>query len=301
MYHNFREIEETILASKIKKRIALAGAHDSYSLEAVIYAKNKGLISATLLGKVDEIRNILLSMNEDPTEYEMVECEDDEVSSKLAVAMVYDKRADIPMKGLIQTSSFMRAILDKEKGLLPSGGLICQSTIVEYPKENRLFQISDCAINIAPDYEAKVKIIENTVKLAKTLGIELPKVAIISALEVVNPKIPSTVDAQKLKQANEQKLIQGCIVGGPFALDNAISIEAAKHKGITDPVAGQADILVVPDLCTGNVLTKSLIFFSQMKTAGTLLGTTTPVIAASRTDTAENKYHAILIALLNAQ
>ena len=173
-------------------------------------------------------------------------------------------------------------------------------TLVEDQKEQRLFQITDCAINIAPNLEQKRKMIENAVGLAGCLGVGLPKVAVVSALEEVNPKIPSTVDAAELARDNREGRIRGCIVEGPLGFDNAVSREAAKHKGIDSQVAGQADIIVVPDLCSGNILTKSIIFFTNMPSCGTLLGTSVPVIAVSRTDTPENKYRGILVSLLCA-
>lgn len=300
MFHNFQEIEETILASGIKRTIALAGAHDSYSLEAVIEAKKKDLIHAVLIGKKDIIKELLVEFNESVDDYQIIDCHDDLRCTQIAVELIHQKKADIPMKGLLQTSDFMCPILNKQTGLLDEGNIISQATIVEYEKENRFFLITDCAVNITPDVLRKKQIIRNAVTLTQRLGIETANVAILSAVEKINPKIISTVDAEELKQASEAGEFEHCIVSGPFALDNAISKAAAEHKGINDSVAGNADILLVPDLCVGNTLTKSLIFFTEMKLAGTLLGTKVPLIAASRTDTPENKYRSILIGLLMA-
>lgn len=300
MFHNFQEIEEAILASGIKRTIALAGAHDSYSLEAVIEAKKKDLIHAVLIGKKEIIKELLIEFDENIDDYWIIDCQDDLRCTEIAVELIHQNKADIPMKGLLQTSDFMRPILNKQTGLLDEGNIISQATIVEYEKENRFFLITDCAVNIAPDVLRKKQIIRNAVTLTQRLGIETANVAILSAVEKINPKIISTVDAKELKQASEAGEFEQCIVSGPFALDNAISKAAAEHKGINDPVAGNADILLVPDLCVGNTLTKSLIFFTEMKLAGTLLGTKAPLIAASRTDTPENKYRSILIGLLMA-
>ena len=258
MFRTFDEIERHILSSGVKKRIALTGAHDSYSLEAVVHAKRKGLVTAALLGRVDEIASLLRSMDEPQDGYELIACETEEENARRAVAMVHEGKADMPMKGLLQTSAYMHAVLDKHMGLLPQGGLLSQSTLVEWTKEGRMFQITDCAINIAPDVQQKKKIVENAVRFAHRLGCECPKVAVVSA------------------------------------------VEAARHKGVTDPAAGSADILVMPELCAGNIFTKSITFFAGLRSAGVLLGTTTPVIATSRTDTPENKYHGILMSLLNA-
>jgi phosphate butyryltransferase len=300
VFRTFDEIERHILSSGVKKRIALTGAHDSYSLEAVVHAKRRGLVTAALLGRVDEIAALLRSMDEPQDGYELIGCETEEENARRAVAMVHEGKADMPMKGLLQTSAYMHAVLDKNMGLLPQGGLLSQSTLVEWTKEGRMFQITDCAINIAPDVQQKKKIVENAVRFAHRLGCECPKVAVVSAVEVVNPKIPSTVEAAALKQACRNGELPGCIVGGPLGLDNAVSLQAARHKGVTDPAAGSADILVMPELCAGNIFTKSITFFAGLRSAGVLLGTTTPVIATSRTDTPENKYHGILMSLLNA-
>lgn len=300
MFHNFREIENTIVTSGIKRTIALAGAHDSYSLEAVVEAKRKGLIQTILIGKENEIRKLLAEFNENAENYQIIHCEEDLRCTEIAVELIHKKKADIPMKGLLQTSDFMRPILNKTTGLLESGNVVSQATVVEYAKENRFFLITDCAINITPDVQRKKQIIRNAVTLTRRLGIETANVAVLSAVEKVNPKIISTIDAELLKKASEKGEFEHCIVSGPFALDNAISKTAAMHKGINDPVAGNADILLVPDLCVGNTLTKSLVFFTDMKSAGTLLGTKVPLIAASRTDTPENKYLSILLGLLMA-
>lgn len=299
-FHSFSEIEEFVVGSGIKKRIALAGAHDSYALDSVIHARKKGLVEAVLIGHEEEIRSLLKERGENEADYHLVNCENDPEAAEIAVRMVHEGEADMPMKGLLHTSDFMRPILNKKTGLLPPGNLLSQSTLVEDRKEHRLFQITDCAINIAPNLDQKRKMIENAVALAGCLGVELPKVAVVSALEEVNEKIPSTVDAASLANECREGKIKGCVVEGPFGFDNAVSREAAKHKGMKSQVAGQADIIVVPDLCSGNILTKSIIFFTNMPSCGTLLGTSVPVIAVSRTDTPENKYRGILVSLLFA-
>jgi phosphate butyryltransferase len=198
------------------------------------------------------------------------------------------------MKGLLQTSAVLKAILDKEKGLVPPGGRLCHATVLEDPSRGRMMIISDCAVHIAPDLEAKVKIIKSAVALAHKMGMECPKVAVIAPVEVPKSSIPSTMDAKALSEM----AWADCIVGGPFALDNAVSLEAAQRKGIDHPVAGAADVLIMPDLCTGNVFIKSLTYFARLDSAGTLCGATVPVILSSRVDTTRNKYCAILTALL---
>lgn len=297
MFRSFNEIEKHIKKNNIRKVIALARAQDSNALEAVVDAKRRGVISAILIGDIPLIKKMLISMEEPVSDYELISCEDELQCAKKAVELVKIHRADIPMKGLMQTANFMRAILNKTEGILPIGALLSEATIFKFPSTNRMMIATDCAINIAPTLEEKVKITKNAVELAKALEIKQPKVAIISALESVNPKIPSSVEADALAKMEWKD----CTVKGPFALDNAISEEAAQHKGINDEVAGKADILVLPDLCAGNILHKSLHFFAEYETAGTLCGTSTPVIMTSRTDSPNTKYNSILVAILQAK
>ncbi len=301
MFASFQEIESYIKNNGTRKRIALAGAHDDDALAAVVNAYRKGVITAILIGHEDKIRELLADLGEKAEDYEIIHTEGEQECARLAFEMVKKGKVDIPMKGLMLTSTFMRAILHKEGGFVPEGALLSQATVLEYTKENRLIVISDCAVNIAPDYAQKVKILNNAVLLAGKLGAETSKAAAIAPVEVVNPAIQATIDAAMLSKAAERGQIKNCIVDGPLALDNAVSKEAARHKGIESEIAGAADILLMPDLNTGNVFTKSLVYFTDMPSAGTLNGTTSPVIMTSRTDTPENKYHSILTAILQAE
>lgn len=301
MFTSFKDMEAYIRAQHITARIALAGAHDDDALTAVVNARRKGVISAVLIGDGEKIHKLLDQMQEPAADYEIIEKETEQECAKTACQLVKEQKADIPMKGLMQTSTFMRAILDKQSGFLKEGSLLSQATVLDFTQEQRLMVISDCAVNIAPDYAEKIKILNNAVLLAQKLGMETPRAAIVTPVEVINPAIPATIDAAMLSKAAQRGQIKGCIVDGPLALDNAVSAEAARHKGIVSEVAGQADILLMPDLSTGNVFTKSLGYFGGLTTAGTLNGTTSPVIMTSRTDTPENKYYSILTAILQAQ
>lgn len=212
--------------------------------------------------------------------------------------MIRDKEADIPMKGLLQTAEFLHAILDKEFGLVPENGLISEVSVCEF--NQRLIIISDCAINILPDLDTKKKIIDNAVSLAHKLGIDVPKVALLAPVEVVNSAIPVTVEAAILTKMGQRKQIKGAIIDGPLALDNAISEEAAMHKGIESDVAGKADILIVPDLMSGNIMHKTLTYFAHIPSAGTVVGANCPIIMTSRTDPPDEKFNSIMVALLMA-
>lgn len=296
MFSSFEEIRQQVLDSGQVKRIALACAHDEPALSAVVEARRAGIATAALVGKAEDIRSILASLDEDVDGYEVINESDERAAAQRAVALVRSGAADIVMKGLMQTATYMRAILDKEHGLLPSGGLLSQTTVFEYADQHRLVCITDCGINIRPDVAAKIKIIENAVALDRCLGVECPRVACLSAVENVNPKIESTVDANTLARMEWSD----CVVEGPFALDNAISPEAAAHKSITGAVAGRADILLVPELTVGNVLHKSINFFAHYELAGAVCGTSAPVILTSRTDSAETKFNSVLLAVLQA-
>lgn len=301
MFRNFEEIEAYILSHNLKKRIALANAQDDVALSALIEAKHRGVADAVLIGDEERIRKYLKEAEEKEEDYTIISCETEKPSADLACRLVKEGKADIPMKGLMQTSNFMKAILNKENGFFPAEALLSQATVLQYEEENRFMIISDCAVNIAPGLEEKKKITLNAVKLAHTLGIGKPNIAFLSALEKVNPKIPSTVDAAELARCAKEGLFGEIgFAAGPLALDIAVSEEAAAHKGISSPVCGHADILIVPDLCSGNIFTKGLTFLAHMKSAGTLNGSEVATVMTSRADTPEDKYFSILTAILQS-
>lgn len=295
MFTNFKELEAYVLAQNTKKRIALANAHDEPALSAVVNAKRKGVVEGTLIGKQDMIIDLLHEMGEDEKDYEIINFDGEELeAAKIAVKLVREGKADIPMKGILQTSSFAKAILNRETGLIPEGGrrLVSQVGIFEY--EGRFMMITDAAINIAPDVETQIGIVENALPVAKALGNDCPKVAVLSAVETYNEKMPSTVSAAEIAKRG----IPGCIVSGPLALDGAISMESVKHKSIKNPVAGQADILLVPVIEVGNVLYKSITYIAGKTMASSICGASCPVIITSRADTPDSKYYSILLAVL---
>ena len=285
MFTSFKELEAYVLGCGMKKRIALANAHDEPALSAVVNARRKGVVEGTLVGKKDEIIAMLHEMAESENDYEIVDFDGEELdAAKLTVQLVREGKADIPMKGILQTSNFARAILNRETGLIPASGkrLVSQCGIFEY--EGRFVMITDAAINIAPDVDTQIGIVENALPVANALGIECPKVAVLSAVENVTEKMPSTVSA--------------CIISGPLALDGAISMESVKHKSIHDPVAGQADILLVPYIEIGNVLYKACTYIAGKTMASTICGASCPVVITSRADTPDSKYYSILMAVL---
>ena len=298
MFTCFQEIEEFVLHSQRKPRVVLAGSHDYNALSAAVYAKQKGIVDVTLVGIRDATTTLLKELGESPEDYRLIEEASSNRCTDVACDLVIHHEADIPMKGLVQTADFMRAILNKSRGFVSEKALISQATVVEWSDQHRMLIISDCAINIQPAYSDKIKLINNAVHLAHMMKNDCPKVGIITPVEVVNPNMPSTAEAAMLSTAARRGQIKGCMIDGPLGLDNAISIEAAQHKKISGDVAGQADILIMPDLCAGNILTKAITYFAKMPTAGVVIGTNIPVIISSRSDTSADKYHSILMAVL---
>ncbi|MDL2285592.1 bifunctional enoyl-CoA hydratase/phosphate acetyltransferase [Desulfovibrio sp. OttesenSCG-928-F07] len=298
MYKNFDEILAAAKARTQKKTIAIAAAQDHEVLESAVEAKKMGLADFVLTGNADKIGAILNELGESATNWKILNEPDDQKATKLAVGMVASGEAHIPMKGLLHTATFLRAIFNKEYGLVEEKALVSCITVTEFPADGRLMLITDCAINVAPDYDAKVKLINNAVGLAKVLGMDMPKVAVVTAVETVNMSMPETVDAAILCKAVERGQIKGCLIDGPLALDNAISPQAAKTKGIEGPVAGKADILIMPNLLAGNILDKALRYFGELKTGSFVAGGKVPLIATSRSDSAANKIHAIALSVM---
>ncbi len=294
MIKNFKELEEYVLSNQIKKsRIVLVNAHDEPALSALVNARRNGVVEGILLGDAEKIVDMLHEIGESEKDYEIINCIGEELDvAKAGIQLIYEGKADIPMKGILQTSNYTRAILAKEFQLIPAGGLISLTSAFEY--NDRLIILTDCGINIDPDADKKINIIKNALPMAAALGIENPKVAILSAVEKPSPKILSTQEALDITARG----VEGCTVSGPLALDGAISEESAKHKGINDPVAGHADILVMPDLDAGNICFKAITYIAGKSIASTISGVKCPVVITSRADTPESKYYSILLSAL---
>ncbi len=290
MLRNLNELVEMIRGKK--KVVAIAGAEDKEAIKAVSEARELG-ISAILFGKKEIIEK---NLSEIGVEYPIVDCRTDEESSKMAVKYVADGKAHIVMKGLVKTSTLLKAVLDKEYGLRTER-LLSHITLLEVPGINRLIFLTDGGMVIRPTLEQKVQIIENAVDVAKKLGYEMPKVGIIAAVETVNPDMPETLEAALIAKMNERGQIKGCKIDGPLGIDNALSVYAAEVKGIKGEVAGHADILVVPDIHSGNFLGKSAVYFANGRIAGIIAGAKAPVIVISRADTSDSKFVSIALAM----
>ena len=281
------------------KTISVACSQDKEVLMAVEMARKEGIANAILVGDVEKTTAIANELGIDLDNYELIDEKDLALASRKAVELVSSGKAHMVMKGLVDTSIILKAVLDKEIGLR-TGSVLSHVAVFDVPGYDRLFFITDAAMNLAPDLQTKKLIIENACQVAHALDVEEPKVAVVCAKEKVNPKMPDTVDAKALEDMCNSGEIKGCLVGGPFALDNAVSKEAAKHKGIDHPVAGNADILLAPDIEAGNILYKSMVFFANSKNAGVIVGAKAPIILTSRADNEETKLNSIALGVLMA-
>jgi phosphate butyryltransferase len=281
-----------------RKRIAVAAAQEHSALEAALDAKAAGLAEPILIGDLEAIRAIAKELGADVSGLRMIEEKDYAKAAAAAVALVRSGEADVLMKGVLDTSILLKAALNKEAGL-NAGRLTSHVAVIESPHYHKLFIVTDAAINIAPDLQGKLDIIANAVKVSKALGVDKPKVALLAAVEKVNAdKMPCTVDAAIITQMNRRGQVKDCVIDGPLALDNAISAESAKIKKIVSEVAGDADVLVAPDIEAGNVLYKALLDLGGAKGAGIVAGAAKPIVLTSRADTRETKLASIALAVL---
>lgn len=281
------------------KTIAVAVAQDEDVLRAVECAYKYGIVKPILIGSKADIEAIAGKKKMDISGFEIIDISDKTEACRKAVELVKNGEAVLPMKGFVDTSIILKAVLDKEIGL-NKGRLLSHVGVLSVPGFNRLFIQSDAAMNISPGLEDKVQIINNAVEVAHAMGNDTPKVAVLCAVEKVNPRMPATADAQELVRMNQQGIISRCIVGGPFALDNAVSAEAARHKGISHPVAGSADLLITPDIEAGNILNKAMEYFGKAQKAGIIMGASAPIVLTSRASSDQSKLNSIALAVMVA-
>lgn len=283
-----------------KKRIAVAAAQEHSALEAAVDAAKHGIADPILIGDSTAIKQVAEELKLDISQYKIIEEKDYAKAAAKAVELVKSGEADMVMKGILDTSVLLKAVLNKENGL-NTGRLTSHVAVMQVPTYHKLLLVTDAAINIAPDLAGKIDMITNAVQVAKAIGVDNPKVALLAAVEKVNPdKMPCTTDAAVLTQMNRRGQIKGCIIDGPLALDNAVSKESARIKKIVSDVAGDADILMTPDIEAGNVLYKCLLDLAQARGAGIVVGAAKPVVLTSRADTADTKLASIALAALTA-
>lgn len=277
------------------RRVAVAVAADAEVLAAVCDAHKAGIAEAVLVGDEAKIRSIAAAHGYNLEGMEVINLPDNLQAAREAVQLVRQGRAHMLMKGLISTADILRAVLDKEQGLR-TGRVLSHVAVLEVPTYHKLLFLTDGGQNIAPDVTQKAEILQNAVEVARALGVTLPKAAPICAVEVVNPKMQATVDAAELADKARRGEIVNCIVSGPIAFDGAISAEAAAHKGIKSDVAGDVDILLMPDIEAGNILYKTLVYLAQAKVAGIIAGAAAPIVLTSRSDSPEAKLLSIACA-----
>lgn len=283
------------------KRLVVASCQDEEVLKAVVEAKELGIVEPILIGDIDKTKTIANESKLNIDGFEMVNSESLEESAELAVKYVSSKKADFIMKGLIDTSILLKQVLNKEYGLR-TDSLLSHVMVYEIPTYHKLLFLTDGGMNLYPDLDTKVKIVNNAVKVVKSLGNNEVKVAVLAAKEKVNPKMQATVDGNELKNmCGEGKFEDGVIIDGPLALDLAVSKEACDIKGYNSKVAGDTDVLLVPNIETGNGIGKSLTYFANGKSAGVIMGASAPVVLVSRADTHEAKLNSIALGSLIAK
>ena len=297
MLRNFQDVLSNA-AGYGRVKISVAVAQDKDVLQALKLAHDAGLSEPVLVGDAAAIRPLLSEVGL-PTDTTVVDEPDINKAALAAVELVHNGTADVVMKGLVNTSDFLKAVLNAEVGLR-TGRLLSHLAAFEVPGESRLIFHSDGGMNIAPTLAEKKDILVNAMLMLQSLGIERPNVAVLTANEQINPKMPATTDAKALTDMSLAGELPAGIVEGPIALDVAISPEAAKHKGIVSRVSGQVDLFLMPNIETGNTMGKSLLYYAKAKMAGVVLGATNPIVLTSRSETPEGKLYSIALACLAA-
>lgn len=284
-----------LLEGVATKKLILAAADDQHSLGAVIKAWKENIIVPVLVGDEAGIKNICASNNYDITGITIINEPSIEKSVETAVKMVHNREANVLMKGKIGSATLLRCVLNKEWGLR-TGNLLSHFALFEVDTYPKVIAVTDVAMNIAPTLQDKIAIVNNSVACLNKLGYNMPKVAVLGAVEMVNENMQATLDAALLSKMNQRDQIKNCVIDGPLAFDNAVSLESAQLKGIKSEVAGDTDLLLMPDIEVGNVLYKSLVFFAKAKVASIILGAMVPIVLTSRSDSEQAKFDSILLA-----
>ncbi len=297
MIKNLEELFAAVL-QRPKRTLLVVSANDDHSVEAAYKAVEGGLVNAVLIGDQNIIAAICSESNYDASLFKVIHQPDDQLAAALAVQMIRNGEGEILMKGLISSDKFIKAILDKEKGLMEHGNILSHVTLIQNPKYHKLLIISDAAVIPVPDFSQKVKQIKYMVKTANRLGIVIPKVAVIAPSEQLLVQIESSKDAALLAMMGQRGQIFGCIIDGPLSLDLAIDKESAEIKGIGGEVAGDADCLLFPNLDAGNIFYKTNTKLANAESAAILVGARVPAVLTSRGDSALTKQYSIALASL---
>ena len=293
MIKNFDQLIDMLRAQPVRRKVAVVMAQDEHTLEAVLHAYRDGLVEPILLGNEAGIREVLKKLGAENEDLRIVPVDDAVAATEEACRMAKAGEIDCIMKGKLETGTLMKVLVNREKGIR-SSEVMSVMAVMESPGYHKIFAISDPALLTYPTKEQKKGAIANCVGAFKKLGIENPKVAIITAVEKVNPKMPETVEAAEIKAEG----VEGAVIEGPISLDLAMEAESAKIKGYESPVAGDADLLVLPDIVASNATAKSITVLGGGRTGGTVLGALVPVLLVSRAATADDKYMSIVVSAL---
>lgn len=292
---SMQDFLEIVKKKAVVKNVAVPGAADDHVLEAVFEAEKMGIAKAILIDKEDAVKKVLTDLGKNPADYEIINADTPEECGAIAVSLVKEGKANIILKGLLETKDVLKPVVNKETGI-GLGGVMSIVAFTELPAYHKLLVVTDGGMMTYPTVEQKAGIIKNAADVYKKLGLDTPKVACVAAVEKVNPKMPETVDAAELKKMNEEGVIKDCIVEGPISMDLAVSADSAARKKYESPVAGDADVILVPNIQVGNVAHKSMLLFGQGKMAGVVVGAKCPIVINSRGSSAEEKFDSLLLA-----
>lgn len=295
------ELADHVRSRGRKTRVAIAAAEDPNTLSSIARAVSEGWVHAILHGRKARIEEVCQAEGLDPALFEIIDHPDELKATLAATAQVKCGEADVLMKGLVGTDKFLKAVLDKQKGLLPPGAVMSYTCALELPKYHKLLFVSDTAVLPYPDLNQKAAMINYSVEMARRFGIECPKVALISATEKVGVSMPSTLDYALLCKMNERGQIRNCLMDGPLDVFLACDPAAGEIKGVKTPIQGEADILIFPDLESANSFYKGLMLFAGAELAGLIQGTVKPVVVMSRSESAASKYYCLALACLMAE
>ena len=293
MIKNFEQLKEMLKAMPIKRKVAVVPAQDEHTLEAISYAYKDGMVEPVLIGDEPKIREILAQIGTDADKMTIIHVEDPTEAIQKAADMARDGEVDCIMKGKTETGALMKVLVNRERGIRKNDTMSLLA-FMESPNYHKVFAITDVGLLTYPSKEQKKAAIQNAVEAFHALGVEQPKVAILAAVEKVNPKMKETVEAAEIKEEG----VEGCIIEGPISYDLAMDPASAPIKGYVSPVAGDADLLVVPDIVSGNIAAKTITVIGGGRTGGVVLGAKVPVLLVSRAASADDKYMSIVIAAL---
>ena len=293
MIKNFEQLKEMLKAMPVKRKVAVVPAQDEHTLEAISHAYRDGMVEQVLIGDEPKIREILAQIGTDADKMTIIHVEDPTEAIQKAADMARDGEVDCIMKGKTETGALMKVLVNRERGIRKNDTMSLLA-FMESPNYHKVFAITDVGLLTYPSKDQKKAAIQNAVEAFHALGVEQPKVAILAAVEKVNPKMKETVEAAEIKEEG----VEGCIIEGPISYDLAMDPASAPIKGYVSPVAGDADLLVVPDIVSGNIAAKTITVIGGGRTGGVVLGAKVPVLLVSRAASADDKYMSIVIAAL---